>query len=816
MRLNQYEWNPESDKIGDGSFAEVFKARDNNGDPVALKIYRSSVASSGTGGSLNNRYSLENEFLKGKHLSHTNVIRYIGLDYLLHKNVMQKEEKFPVLIMEFADAGSLDDRLNGNANTDGGTIINFEVLDETEKISIAKQILAGIGYLHEQGIIHRDLKPANILFKTDRMGRKVVKITDFGISRDNLTQDIGATTFGVGTVTYMAPEQFFQKTYGLNQGISERTDIWAFGIIFYRLFTGSMPFSSQEQITDTEVNLAPVPAAYRNIVKGCLQKHAAKRYASAKDVMAELDKIKPTKAVKPKPTFPVKTIAIIAACIALLIGAGFFVYKSMNRGVTIDYTLIPTIDTATKKWGFLNQSLDKIVIPFKYDQTFFFEDGIAPVELNDKWGAINKEGNIVIPIQYQDYKFNNEDFSDFTESFYFIRDDLIGVKLNGKWGFIDKTGATIISFKYDDIKQFKSGMAAAKLNGKWGFIDKNDNIVVPLKFDSVSVSLSKLIKAELNSKWGFIDQKGNEAISFDYDEVEDFSEGLAQVKSNGKWGFINTKGTQIINSEYYSVGDFHEGLAKVSLDSSDIPDQFAMTPHSLPRTDSTSPKIIKYGFIDKHGLVVVPFKYDAADDFSEDLARVQFNDEYGFINKTGDVVVPFRYDDASHFSEGLARVEINSKWGFIDKTGAVIIPLKYENDWDIFKTQDFSEGLAAVGSNDHWGFIDKVGNEIIPLKFRGVFKSFKNGYALVVDKNSFGYSIYFIDKEGNMVGNKSVLQSRKKVDNSILDYTPNVRKNPSTVDIDTSSIAPSDSSSMMADTSKMMMTDTTHKDSTKF
>ncbi len=49
MKLNQYEWNPESDKIGDGSFAEVFKARDNNGDPVALKIYRSSVVQSGTG-----------------------------------------------------------------------------------------------------------------------------------------------------------------------------------------------------------------------------------------------------------------------------------------------------------------------------------------------------------------------------------------------------------------------------------------------------------------------------------------------------------------------------------------------------------------------------------------------------------------------------------------------------------------------------------------------------------------------------------------------------------------------------------------------
>src|ERR1700749_1090656 len=111
MKLNQYQWNPETDLRGSGAFAEVFEAKDNNGDSVALKIYRESIIKASNGGSLQGKYSLQKEFSKGKLLSHTNVIRYIGLDYLVHTDVMERETSYPVLIMEYADAGSLEGRL---------------------------------------------------------------------------------------------------------------------------------------------------------------------------------------------------------------------------------------------------------------------------------------------------------------------------------------------------------------------------------------------------------------------------------------------------------------------------------------------------------------------------------------------------------------------------------------------------------------------------------------------------------------------------------------------------------------------------------
>src|ERR1700761_8161169 len=111
MKLNQYEWDPENDVIGHGAFAEVFRAKDNNGHYAALKIYREAIVKGSTGGAFQSKYTLEEEYKKGELLAHTNVIRYINLDYIVHVDSMQRTVSYPVLVMEYADAGNLSDWL---------------------------------------------------------------------------------------------------------------------------------------------------------------------------------------------------------------------------------------------------------------------------------------------------------------------------------------------------------------------------------------------------------------------------------------------------------------------------------------------------------------------------------------------------------------------------------------------------------------------------------------------------------------------------------------------------------------------------------
>src|ERR1700761_6955513 len=193
MQLNQYKWNSEDDFLGRGTFAEVFRAHtDKGGLLVALKIATEATletgGSFGNPGSIRNKYRLEDEYAKGKDLSHTHIIRYWDLEYLTHTDHMNRKSKNAVLIMEYADKGSLEQKLSAGR------------LPEETALQIALEILSGLTYLHGQKIIHRDLKPANILFKTSKLGTEVVKLTDFGISRDLLSPpnaDAPSSTAGV-------------------------------------------------------------------------------------------------------------------------------------------------------------------------------------------------------------------------------------------------------------------------------------------------------------------------------------------------------------------------------------------------------------------------------------------------------------------------------------------------------------------------------------------------------------------------------------------------------------------------------------------
>jgi len=129
--------------------------------------------------------------------------------------------------------------------------------DWTVIAEIGRQIAQALDYAHRQGTLHRDIKPANLI--RDRQGK--VWITDFGLAKLAAEADLTQTGDVVGTLRYMAPEQF--------QGhADERTDVYGLGLVLYELLTLRPAFNEEDRGRLFQQVLGQAPPAPRQIVSG--------------------------------------------------------------------------------------------------------------------------------------------------------------------------------------------------------------------------------------------------------------------------------------------------------------------------------------------------------------------------------------------------------------------------------------------------------------------------------------------------------------------------------------------------------------------
>lgn len=220
----RYEYDSVNDEIGKdkynknkGGQSKVFRVRDNIHDEVlVLKI--SDVSTDKNGKVI----SLKNEFDLIKDLEdHPNIAKYIKV--YTFKDASRGNVDY--CIMKYYPDGDL------------GDLINKNLLNDSQKESIALQILEGLKYLHQNDIKHRDLKPQNILISksTNSNVLKIVpKITDFGLSKKGESTIPSVIIKSLG---YTSPEQNNE-----NVKIQNNTDLWAYGAIIFELFTSQMLF----------------------------------------------------------------------------------------------------------------------------------------------------------------------------------------------------------------------------------------------------------------------------------------------------------------------------------------------------------------------------------------------------------------------------------------------------------------------------------------------------------------------------------------------------------------------------------------------
>ncbi|HSE42114.1 MAG TPA: protein kinase, partial [Acidobacteriota bacterium] len=267
------------EKVGAGGMGEVYVAEDTKlRRKVAIKVLPESVSKEEE---RLNRFAREARALAA--LNHPHIVTIYSIE---------EAEGIHFLTMELIEGHTLTSLI-----PPGGMI--FEDI-----VKIAIPLCAALDAAHQAGIIHRDLKPDNVMI--DKRGN--LKVLDFGIARiqkPNMNIDVESLStitqpdLILGTIPYMSPEQV--------QGLTgdSRIDIFALGIVLYRLATGKLPFqgNSPAEILSSILRDDPVsvnqlrptlPVSYSRIVQRCLEKDPKRRFQSAADVSTELAELSET------------------------------------------------------------------------------------------------------------------------------------------------------------------------------------------------------------------------------------------------------------------------------------------------------------------------------------------------------------------------------------------------------------------------------------------------------------------------------------------------------------------------------------------
>lgn len=345
------------ERLGVGGFGAVWRARDPELDrEVALKLPRR--------GGLTPREAemFFREARAAAQLAHPGIVSVYEVGRDLHG------AGSVYIVSELVDGEPLSERLKHWRPT------------PRQAAALLADLADALEYAHLRGVIHRDLKPSNVMLDRNApsdglLGRP--RVMDFGLAK----REAGEATMTVegqvlGTPAYMSPEQ----ASGQVRWVDKRTDIYALGVVLFRLLTGELPFRGtatsqiQQRLTDDPPSPRrlddSVPQDLATVCLKCLERDPERRYASAADLRDEMRRYLQGEPVLARPLSawgragrwarrrPATATALALAAVLAIAGPAAAVVMWSQR-LEIDRRLNETLATVAEK----NAQIDRLARP---------------------------------------------------------------------------------------------------------------------------------------------------------------------------------------------------------------------------------------------------------------------------------------------------------------------------------------------------------------------------------------------------------------------------------------------------------------------
>lgn len=276
-------------KIGQGGFAQVFLGTDLLLERrVAVKVLFPELTADET---FLERFGREAKAIAG--FDHSNILTVFDFG---------QAEGSAFLVMPYVEGGTLYEKFRQQGSFSLSEIDHY-----------LQQVAAALDYAHRRNVVHRDVKPHNILVRAedDRL-----LLADFGIAKVLSATSAEHSTKAMGTISYMAPEQFT----GL---VVRQTDIYALGCVLFQLLSGRLPYSgTAQQVMAGHItqpipalpfveNARPLPALLQPIINCALAKNPVDRYQTAGELARAFQAAINSQNKAGKPDEPLETTRVL-------------------------------------------------------------------------------------------------------------------------------------------------------------------------------------------------------------------------------------------------------------------------------------------------------------------------------------------------------------------------------------------------------------------------------------------------------------------------------------------------------------------------
>lgn len=484
------------------------------------------------------------------------------------------------------------------------------------------------------------------------------------------------------------------------------------------------------------------------------------------------------------------------------------IFNSGEKGVFI-------VKDGAENVGLFSAITQKLLVEPQYFEIESFSEGLAVVKKRKPdygfaWGAVDVNGNIIIPVEY-----------DYVGA---CSEGLINFEKDKKMGFLDKTNKIIIPAMYDDFSAFSDGLAPVKTgpDGKYGYIDKNNNLVIAAQYEDADpfyggfAAVAKKKGYTVNKVgqkastfpgvWVVINKSGKQIQERSFDKVSTLNAGgLFIIESDGKKGTMNTQGMPILPMEYSDVSIDKDGYTIFkTIDKK----KYGMMGNTgtiivAPNYDYVSPTTAKRFYVmqdgkytvgDVNGNVFIPAdsangvllgkkhlvyyyknrvkifdlngniqktftdlnlkSYGHSLSETEDSIKLNVDATAMIINLTANTKKVLPFGEAGDFNEEGIFIGKNTGYDFYDYSGKKLNAKSY------FSVVNFSEGICALQetstSTPH--LADKNFNKV-----KDLYTYFKGPYSegVAYATNSQTGLIYYLDKKGTEAFNVNAKEGSK-------------------------------------------------------